>query len=96
MNTEGVYDITGIRLIFDYGAIQDRNKFQIRIDKYYGPNAMWGVVNRSEMGGYPCIDISVPRDIFLATAMANIEDCVKRAGRADEPVPCGQMMLRRY
>lgn len=90
MNTDGVYDITGIRLIFDYGAIQDR------IEKYYGPNAMWGVVNRSEMGGYPCIDISVPRDIFLATAMANIEDCVKRAGRADEPVPCGQMLLRRY
>lgn len=96
MNTEGIYDITGIRLIFDYGATKARNEFQIRMEKYYGPAAMWGVVKRSEMGDYPCIDVAVPKEIFMASAMAAIEDCVKRAGRADEPVPCGQMMLRRY
>lgn len=96
MNTEGVYDITGIRLIFDHGATRARNKFQIRMEKYYGPAATWGVVNRSEMDGYPCIDISIPREIFMATTMAAIEDCVKRAGRDDEVVPCGQMLLRRY
>ena len=96
MNTEGVYDITGIRLIFDYGAIRSRNKFQVRMEKRYGPDASLGGVLRSEMAGYPCIDVQIPKEIFTMAAMAAIEDCVKQAGRADEDVPCGQMMLRRY
>lgn len=96
MNTEGVYDITGIRLIFDYGATRARNKFQVRMEKRYGPDASWGGVLRSEMAGYPCIDVQIPKEIFMMAAMAAIEDCVKQAGRADEDVPCGQMMLRRY
>lgn len=90
------YEISAIRLIFDYGAIKSRNKFQIRMEKRYGPDASWGGVIRSEMDGYPCLDIAIPRGVFMMAAMAAIEDCVKQAGRADDDVPCGQMMIRRY